>query len=557
MASNTLLKKPTKGREEITVKLKWLMYLRIAVVTFLIGADLIVYLKLKGPPLDKSILYLLATLISVYFLTLIYALLFHRIGNKKAFTYIQILCDLFIITGLIYITGGIESNYFLLYFLAIMAASMILYRRGSLMVASLCCILYGTLTDLEFYHILEPFQRISYVTYEPYQFFYKLSFNIIIFYFIAILTSYLAEQVKKTRDELKEKEMDYTELEALTNDILSSINSGILTIDKGHRIKFYNKAAEKITGIRAEETYGLKVGKIFPPLEANGAIQVPAIGRSEISFRKRSGENLYFEFSVSTLRSVQGEEKGKILCFEDITKLKDLEESLKISDRLAALGKMAAGLAHEIRNPLASLSGSIQVLKGELSVDGKSKKLMNIILREINRLNQLITDFLLYAKVQSLVKELVDLNAIITETLEIFERSPDLSNAINIKKNFRKGVKVMGDPKQLKQVLWNMLVNAVQAMSHGGQMEIRTKLTNEDSIPYAEISIGDTGCGVEPENITKIFDPFFSTKERGIGLGLATAYSIIEMHHGRIHVESQAGKGTIFRILLQMENSDA
>lgn len=530
------------------------MYLRALIVTFLIGLYLSIYLKLKGPPLDKSILYPLATLIIVYFLTLVYALLLHRIGNKKVFTYIQILWDLFIITGLIYITGGIESNYFLLYFLAIMAASTILYRRGSLMVASLCCILYGTLVDLEFYHIIEPFQRISYATYEPYQFFYKLSFNTITFYFIAILTSYLAEQVKKAKEELQEKEADYTELEALTNDILSSINTGIITIDKGHRIKFYNKAAEKITGIRAEEAYGLKLGEIFPPLEGNGATQVSAIGRLEIPFHKRTGENLSLEFSPSTLRSAQGEEKGKILCFEDITKLKDLEESLKISDRLAALGKMAAGLAHEIRNPLAALSGSIQVLKDELGVDGSSKKLMDIILREINRLNQLITDFLLYAKVQPLVRELVDLNSIIKEILEIFGKSPGLANAINIKRNLRKGVKIMGDPKQLKQVLWNVLANAVQAMPHGGQIEIRTKLTNENSIPYAEISIGDTGCGIEPENINKIFDPFFSTKERGIGLGLATAYSIIEMHHGKIHVESLAGRGTLFRIFLPMES---
>jgi len=242
-----------------------------------------------------------------------------------------------------------------------------------------------------------------------------------------------------------------------------------------------------------------------------------------------------------------------------------MEEHIKMVDRLAAVGRLAAGIAHEMRNPLASMSGSIQVLKSELQLDDGNERLMDIAIRETERLNALITDFLLFAKPGLEGKEVVDITKVINDTLGEFASSPEWNKDIEVYKNLSGDGKVEANPKQLKQVFWNLFINAVQAMPEGGKLkiEVRSQKSEVRSLKYMsnsqkaednllEIIITDTGCGIPKEKLDKIFDPFFTTKEKGTGMGLAIAYRIIESYKGKTVVKSRLGQGTTFTIYLPL-----
>jgi two-component system sensor histidine kinase PilS (NtrC family) len=234
-----------------------------------------------------------------------------------------------------------------------------------------------------------------------------------------------------------------------------------------------------------------------------------------------------------------------------------MEEDLKRADRLAAIGKMAAGIAHEIRNPLASISGSIEILKDELGNAAPNQQLMEIILREVGRLNSLIEDFLLFTRPISPGKEKIHLNQLVEEILKMFANSSDFNPQIRLETRYRDDLFILGDPHQIRQVFWNLFINAAQAMLQGGELLVELR-RNSSSLPFSkeqangEISISDTGVGIGEDEIGKIFDPFFTTKERGTGLGLSIVHSILESYGGRIKVQSQKGSGTVFSVYLPL-----
>lgn len=246
-----------------------------------------------------------------------------------------------------------------------------------------------------------------------------------------------------------------------------------------------------------------------------------------------------------------------------LLKLKEMEEHVKLVDRLAAIGRLAAGMAHEVRNPLTSMSGSIQVLRDSLELDADNKRLMEIVLRETNRLDQLISDFILFAQPNDRKKEIVELNSIIDDALQLFSYNPHYSN-ININKHLQDKIMIEADSQQIKQVFWNLFINAAQAMDNGGELKVSTKIVQLDSLNkeiksrlnnssnkfWSQIIVSDTGCGIQKRYLDKIFDPFFTTKDRGIGLGLAIVYRIIESYKGTISVKSESGKGSSFTIYL-------
>jgi len=288
--------------------------------------------------------------------------------------------------------------------------------------------------------------------------------------------------------------------------------------------------------------------------------------RYETTFIHKIGKTLFLGFSVSPLRDNNDRVTGKTFIFQDITTFKEMEGQIKRSDRMATIGQFAAGIAHEIRNPLTSLSGSIQVLKEELELKGANRHLMDIILRESERLNNLITDFLLFAQPPRINKEKMDIGQVIDETLQLFNNSPGHNRAIKIVKELKKEIFVSGDQHQLKQLFWNLFINAAQIMANGGKLRVNLETVNADGTsgrfqeakerempPLAKISVSDTGNGISPDEKEKIFEPFFTTKEGGTGLGLAIVHRIVENHKGSISVNSQWGKGTTFEIFLPME----
>lgn len=554
----------SNSKDFLFAKIKWLMFFRAVVATILLGATAFIQIKENQlfHQLSPQFLYVLIAVI--YVLTIFYTLLLPRLKHLKAFAYGQLLGDVLFVTILIYLTGGIESIFSWVYLLPIFGASTILYRRGGLFIASASAILYGALLDLEYYQIILPAGSLLILPheYKGSYVFYLLAMNMLAFYLMALLSAYLAEQLRRKEEELKERITDYSQLEKLYEHIVQNVASGLITVNAQGLITSFNKMAEEITGFKFEEVYGHKMEDLFPgfllketqsihPFSKEG--KKSQQGRWETKFQRKDGTVLILGFSVSPLKDSQDNEIGTIFIFQDLTKIREMEEDLKRADRLAAIGTMAAGLAHEIRNPLASISGSIEILKEELDGSGQSRKLMEIVLREIGRLDSLIADFLLFARPSSPQKNLAHLNKIINELLQVISNSPEFSPSINFFAKFEEDVYLLGDEQQLKQAFWNLLINALQAMPNGGEINItlrRLFSANPKEPGQVEIIISDTGIGIAESDLDKIFNPFFTTKEQGTGLGLSIVHRIIEGHGGKITVQSQLNKGTIFRITL-------
>ncbi len=547
-------------------KIQWLMFFRAVVVTLLLGATAIVQIKESQFFKYASPIYPYLLIGLTYVLTLIYALLLGRIRRLKAFAYVQILGDVFFVTLLIYFTGGIESIFSWVYLLSIFSASTILYRSGGLLVASVSSILYGTLLGLQFYQVILPLaSRIPpSVGFQGSYVLYLVGMNTVAFYLVAILSAYLSEQVRQKEEELKKQLIDYDQLERLYKHIVQNVTSGLLTIDESGRVTSINRMAEEITGYKLEEVYQEQIGTIFPAfLDWSRSIGwspeqgwgKPRFSRWETKFQKKDGSMLSLGFSVSPLKDSSDEEIGSILIFQDLTRLRAMEEDLKRADRLAAIGALAAGMAHEVRNPLASISGSIEILREEMEKSPQHQQLMEIILREVSHLNSLIADFLLFARPTSPGKDQIHLNRILADILKVFAHSPECNSGIRVITDFHDELSIQGDAQPINQVFWNLLINAAQAMPNGGELRVEvwrspTPSPSNGELPRGVISISDTGLGIGEEEIGKIFDPFFTTKEKGTGLGLSIVHSIVESYGGKIMVRSQVGRGTTFTITL-------
>lgn len=557
-------------REVILRRIRWLMILRLVLATFSLGTAGLIQITQGTSYLDPYLISLYVIIGMVYGLNLLYTAILNRIKSIRTFAYTQIFMDILLITGLINATGGVRSVFSLFYYISIIAASIILYRRGGIIVASTSSIFYGLIVDLEYYGIFQPLYGTPQgEIYGIPTLLFRVVMNITAFYLIAILSSFLSEQVRKSQAALKVKEIDYHRLETLHRNIIESINSGLLTVDEEHKITFFNRAAEEITGYTFTEVYGLKIDEITPELKEieEGAKRMVRYTnqnpRFEISFKRPDGRVVHLGFSKSVLKDIDGDNQGEIYIFQDVTKLKEMEEHIKLVDRLAAIGRLATGMAHEIRNPLASMSGSIQVLKDSLQLDSDNRQLMEIVLRETNRLDHLLSDFILFAQPSDRSKDVIELNGIIEDTLQLFSYNPKYKN-VNVVRNLNGEVMIEADPRQIKQVFWNLFVNAAQAMDLKGDLvvysnrthlnsldkEIISRIGSDSNILWTKIVVSDTGCGIPEKDLDRIFDPFFTTKDRGIGLGLAIVYRIVESYRGSILVESQVDKGTSFTIYL-------
>jgi two-component system sensor histidine kinase PilS (NtrC family) len=549
-----------KESGELLRKIKRLMFIRLLFATFLLIATAVVqwqaYLSFSST--TTLSLYLLAAII--YFLTVCYAVVITRFKDLRLFGYIQLVLDVVFVTALIYVTGGIESTFSFLYILTIINAAIMLYRRGGMLIASASSILYGALLDLQYFGIIHPFspRPPALISYTAGYYFYTILMNIAAFYIVAFLSSYLAEELRRSSIKLQAKQYDLDQLELLNRNIVQSINTGIITLDTLLRITYVNRAAENISGFNAQEMEGREIGEIFPeiipflpPKSAPRDSRTIKPTREEFRFRRRDGALIHLGFSQSVLKDPHGREFGLILIFQDLTELRRMEDQVRRMDRLAVVGELAAGIAHEIKNPLASLSGSIQVLRDELHLEPVHRRLMDIVLREAERLNALVYEFLLFSKPARAVEGSVDVNQVINDTLVMLQNNPEMAKTIKIRKTFTEDVRIRIDPQQLQQVIWNLMLNAVQEMKEGGSLSITTAVHwgtdgSDGDKRFARISIADTGPGIPPEHQDKIFDPFFTSKETGTGLGLTIVHRIVENYHGKIFLRSDRQNGTTF-----------
>ncbi len=565
---NSNLNFPTDTQQKMLKNVKGLMLWRVIILTLLLTIAYIFQLS------EKKYFFISMTnqfyyFISLFYLvTIVYAFLLKRVNDLRRFTFVQMAIDHLFIAGLIYYTGGKGSFFPIAYIFSIIGSSILFYKRGAFYSASLSTFLYGLILLLQLYEWMRPPGQLA--TPEASQVFYSLVIYLAAYYIVAFLSSTISEELKKKKSELIQKQVDYDQLEAFNRNIVQSLDSGLLTIDLNGRINFLNRTAEKILNRRGEELKDVSIYDLFP--EIGGVVEElkrkapdfsPDYQRYETLLSAENGGNIYLGFSISPLTDPEGSLIGHTLIFQDITRFKEMEDQMKRYDRMAAIGALAAGMAHEIRNPLASLSGSIQMLKSELSLDQQQEHLMEITLRESERLNALITDFLLFAHPPQTHRSAWEVGKILDETVELFIRSPAFHEEIQVTRTHRNGeIHALVDPDQMRQVFWNLLINAAQAIPDSGDIRISIERANEafgGRIPFrssarekdwVKIVIADSGNGIAPQEKEKIFEPFYTTKEGGTGLGLSIVHKIVENHNGVIRVESDVGRGAAFTVFL-------
>lgn len=539
-------------REELYNKLKWLMIVRVVLVTVLLGSSAVLQIGYAKNIKTPSLLY---TLIFItYLLNIIYALLLPRVNNLRSFAFLQIVGDLFLETFLIYITGGAESGFSFTYILSIISASMLLYRHGGYATAAMSSILYGGLIDLQYYKVIPSFTTESF---SPKETFYNAFLNIVGFFLVSFLSSALSEKLKK-------KDIDIVELQTFNEYVAQSMSSGLVTTDLKGRITSFNRAAEEITGHTFPDVRGKLWYEVFDLKELRGFFEEMEKKKTPCRFDaevlRRDSVKVILGITISQLKNEKMETTGVIGNFQDITRIKELEEEMKKKDRLAMVGEMAAGMAHEIRNPLASLIGSMQLLREDLKLNEENSHLLDIALRETDKLNLIITNFLTYTRPVPLNKRQCDIKELINDALTFLKKSKEYREDISIITEFPEGELTANvDPHQINQVLWNLSINALQAVDGDGEIKVSARKVKRSLQPgdhledYIEITFIDNGAGIAPEIRDKIFYPFFTTKEGGSGLGLAIVQRVIEDHQGTIRVDSKVGKGTKLTIYLPVD----
>lgn len=559
----------TSEHPQKTLKnVKGLMAGRIIILTLLLAIAYIFQLSEKKHffiPLTNPFYYFIGLF---YLVSIVYALLLKHLKDLRTFIFVQLLIDHLFIAGLILFTGAKESYFPIAYFFVIIGSSILFYQRGAFYSASFSTVLYGIILLLQLYGWIHPIGQVE--TLEASQVFYPLITYLAAFYIVAFLSSTIAEELKKKKHELIQKQVDYDQLETFNRNIIQSLDSGLLTIDLKGRINFLNRTAEKILNRKGEELAKHSLFDLFPEIakaleemKGNASVSFPDYQRYEALLSDEKGKKTYLGFSISPLTDPEGNVIGHTLIFQDITRFKEMEEQMKRYDRMAAIGTLAAGMAHEIRNPLASLSGAIQMLKSELTLDPQQEHLMDITLRESERLNALIRDFLLFAHPPQVERSPWKIGQILDETVKLFAHSPDFHEGLRITRTDRNGdVEAWVDPGQIRQVFWNLLINAAQAIPEEGDIRITIERTEEslggsfcfsdskNQNDWVKIMIADSGKGISPHEKEKIFEPFYTTKEGGTGLGLSIVHKIIENHKGVIRVESDPGKGSIFTVFL-------
>ncbi len=525
-----------------------MMLLRVVVVTALMGSAVIAEV-IRKPGGASDPLYALIAL--TYLLTLVYALAWPFTANyRKQLAYVQILGDLVMVTGIVYSTGGTDSNVSSVYFIVIIAASIILFRRGGFVAASAASVLYGSLIQGIYLGAIPPYApgATSPVVMPPQVVAYTIFLNVFGFYAVAFLTSYLSENLRLTGRKLEEASDFLADLQVLNQTIIDSITSGLMTTDFEGKINFFNSAASTIFACSPEEAVGKNVRELLAEEDdfLDRAKENLGDGRRflrlEGSYLNARGDEIYLGMSLSYLLYKGETLSGFLFTFQDLTEIRRLEREVRLKENLATMGEMAAGMAHEIRNPLASISGSVQVLREAESLNTQQKRLMEIIVRESERLSETLTEFLAYARPPRFEPGLIDLCPVVEETASLLEHSAEvLPEHEIVVETLPEPLEVYADPNQMKQITWNLARNALQAMPHGGRLVMSLSRNGSGEIV---MSFRDEGVGMTDSEVKKVFQPFSGSFERGSGIGLAIVYRIVKDYNGFIQVDTVASKGT-------------
>ncbi len=485
---------------------------------------------------------------------------------RERLLWAQIPIDVGVITGLVHFSGGSDSIFIFLYALVPVYSATVLGTRGAFISFGGGSLSYGALLLCYYLGVMSPAGMVSPNSARELLMSWLLQTGLQLF--VTTLTSGLSREIQDAGAELDQRTEDLDQLRGLHERTVASLMSGLLTTDLSGKITSFNAEAEKITGWSAAEAVGRPLDGVVPGTQER--VVASSRGRRDerarVLFETQEGEALHLGIAGSVLRGGSGQPRGYVMIFQDITGVVGMEDELRRQERMAAVGALAAGLAHEIRNPLAAISGSVQMLEEERcdreKEDGdEGTQLMTIVVREADRLSRLIEDFLTFARPAPVKLEKVGLAEMANEVLAILE--PTRPESISFEKDLAPDLQVWADSSQLRQVIWNLVLNACQAMPDGGDLRISTEVSKEISlvdrnpegggvpiVQLARLSVEDTGIGIEPDELDKIFDPFFTKKPNGSGLGLAMAHRLLESMGGVLKVTSRLGEGTVMSVML-------
>jgi len=514
--------------------LAWLVRIRVIIITFLLAIELLI---INLTPNVVPIRLFTTVTVSWYTVSFFFFVLLLLWNEYKLQAIIQIFTDLAFATAMVYLTGGIDTFFNFLYPLVIILASILLPRYWAYLTAAISFILFSSLLELSYFEKIPSFQMSARGDLKSLQ--VVVLTNFFAYLAVAYLSSALAAKLRQTGLELQDKSGELISLQALHENVVHSIRSGLITTDLEGHITLLNAPGEALLQLPAASAQGQHISHLFldrlPNLESESL-------QGEVRGLTPSGEERTFGITVTAL-SVPGQGIiGFVYTFEDLTKIRRLEREIRMRDRLAAVGRLAAGIAHEIRNPLASIAGSVNMLSNISPFNEEQRLLIDIVTRESARLNSIVTDFLAYSREKNYKFSRVNLVPLLEDALVLLENQSQ-SKDLKIVRRFEAAEAfAIVDADRIKQVFWNLLTNAVQASAAKGIITASVKATEDSWL----IGIRDTGPGIPRQLADKIFEPFQSHFEGGTGLGLAIVYQIIQAHNAKIYVKSEPEQGAEF-----------
>ncbi len=543
-------------------RLVWLIWARVVVSTLLLGLAIGFQLSAPGSlPVDPFFFLIGLT----YALSAVYAAALPAMVRRSWLVDLEFACDAFLVTAFIHFTGGVTSYFSLLYVLPVIGAASLQFRTGGLRLALLSALLYSGLVIAQYsgtagyvsgawvadMRIFLPPVHVAE---------YTLSANAIALAAVALLAGSLAERLRNADDRLEHASHALADLQAFNQHVIESLTSGLATTDRSGRILTFNRAAELITGHQSSAVCGRLAAEVLQlPAELIALLNAGLSGdrprRADYTYRTGQDETRDIGLSAAHLLTPDGR-TGFLLTFQDVTAMRRLEREGRQRQQLAAVGEMAAGIAHEIRNPLASMRGSIQVLRSELALTDEQSHLMDIVLRESDRLNDTIRSFLSYARPQPLSARSIDLGRLLRDTAMLIRNSPDVLPSHHILVDVPENdLLVEADDAQVRQVVWNLATNGLRAMPEGGELVLRARGDGAVGIDGASLEVVDQGVGIRAEQLDSLFQPFHGSFARGSGLGLAIVHRIVSDHKGEVQVESEVGRGTKVLVKLPLRQA--
>lgn len=551
-------------KESLRERLEWLMLFRVVVASLLLGSAVIANLDDPAGFSDPTYIAVAAIIIVTYLGTIGLALWLRRAVQLDLLVPVQILGDAFLSTSLVLMTGGIESIFTFLFFFTIFTGATLRGRQGALFTATIAALSYLVIFVIQF----SSFGSVPSLFFADAAASQQLPFdNVVVhvaaFYAVGFGAGYLAERIGQVGSELERRQLDIRQLRALNENIVRSLSSGLVTLDLEGRISFFNPAAAELTGVAEEAARFQPLAKVLPELaallaEVTRDASMPD-GQIEGALTRPTGEELVVGLSVALLRDARGLPNGYVLTFQDLTALKAMEVEVQRRDHLAAIGKLSAAIAHEIRNPLASISGCVELLAKNAPESGEDRQLTDIVVREVDRLNGLVEEFLEYARPIQVSRRRFSLTDLVAEVVQMATLDAKNAEGIQIElMHHASGELVLdSDPQRIRQVLVNLVRNGCQAMGQGGRLRVTTSRMafGAGGTPYVAVQVDDTGPGLSEEVRRNLFEPFFTTKQSGTGLGLATSYRIVTELGGVLLADNAPGGGARFVLMMPLLSS--